>query len=240
MLGNSAWVVAADADFFIHGLVKYKLFGHELWITNTHVSLLIIDICLIIFMLCARRCIKKATMNPSGFQNFIEIIVEFVDNMVGDVLGKEGKRFRNYIGVLLVFLLVCNLSGLLGLRAPTADYAVTLPLGVITFCMIQYCGIKKNKIKHFSELFEPFPIMFPINLIGEIAVPFSLSLRLFGNVMSGTVMMGLAYGLFPVIVRVIGVPSLLHMYLDIFSGIIQAYVFCMLTMVYISGKILDD
>ncbi len=239
MVGNYAGMVLADADFAIHGLLKYHLFGHELWITTTHVSLLIVDICLIIFMICARRCIKKATMKPQGFQNVIEIVVEMIDNMVFGILGKEAKRFRNYIGVLFLFLLFSNISGLFGLRAPTADYSVTFPLGVITFCMIQYCGIKKHKFGHFKALFEPIPLLFPINLIGEIAVPLSLSLRLFGNVMSGTVMMGLIYGLLPVFITT-GIPSFLHIYFDIFSGAIQTYVFCMLTMVYISDKVLDE
>jgi len=231
--------IVADADFAIHYLYKYHLFGHELWITTTHVAILIVDIILITFFICANRCIRRAKEVPTGFQNVIEIVVEAIDNMVEGIMGREAKRFRNYIGCLFLFLIVCNLSGMIGLRAPTADYGVTLPLGIITFCIINYCGIKKNKVKHFTSLFEPIPLLFPINLIGELAVPISLSLRLFGNVMSGTVMMGLIYGLLPWFVTM-GVPSFLHIYFDIFSGAIQTYVFCMLTMVYVSDKIADE
>lgn len=239
MVGNYACMMAMDADFSIHGLYKYELFGQELYITTTHVSICIVSLLLIIFMICANRCIKKATMIPSGFQNVIEIIVDMLDNMVDGIMGKEGKRFKNYISVLFMFLLFANISGLFGLRPPTADYSVTFPLGVITFLLIHINGIKKNKVKHFTALFEPTFILFPINLIGEVAVPLSLSLRLFGNVMSGTVMMGLIYGLLPKAITVV-IPAPLHIYFDIFSGAIQSYVFCMLTMVYISDKILDE
>ena len=90
---------------------------------------------------------------------------------------------------------------------------------------------------HFTALFQPIWFLFPINLIGEFAVPLSLSLRLFGNVMSGTVLMGLIYDLLKPFT--VAYPALLHAYFDLFSGCIQAYVFCMLTMVYVNDKIAD-
>ena len=102
---------------------------------------------------------------------------------------------------------------------------------------IQYSAFKTSKLHVFTDLFKPIPILFPINLIGEFAVPLSLSLRLFGNVMSGTVLMGLIYDLLKPFT--IGYPALLHAYFDLFSGCIQAYVFCMLTMVYVNDKIAD-
>lgn len=236
---GSPYALAAGADFSIKGLYKYELFGQELWITTTHVSLFLITIILLGFMIAVNRAMKKATDVPKGLQNVAELIVELVDNLVYGVMGDNYKRFRNYIGVLFMFLLFANLSGLLGLRPPTADYGVTLPLGLITFVMINYCGIKHNKLGHFTGLFEPMPLMFPVNFIGEIAIPISLSLRLFGNIMSGTVMVGLVYGLLPIWVK-LGIPSVLHFYFDIFSGAIQAYVFCMLTMVNVNGKISDE
>ena len=147
---------------------------------------------------------------------------------------QHGKKYRNYIGSIFIFIFVSNISGLFGLRPPTADYGVTLPLGIITFCIIQYNNVKYNKFGAFTDLFKPIPILFPINLIGEIAVPFSLSLRLFGNVLSGTVMMSLIYSLLSKIA--VGWPGFLHIYFDLFSGAIQTYVFCMLTMVFTSQK----
>ena len=140
----------------------------------------------------------------------------------------------SFMFLFLIFIFISNISGLFGLRPPTADYGVTLPLGLITFGMIQYNNIKYNKFGAFTDLFKPLPLLFPINLIGELATPFSLSLRLFGNVLSGTVMMSLIYSLLSKIA--IGWPGILHIYFDVFSGAIQTYVFCMLTMVFVSDK----
>ena len=121
---------------------------------------------------------------------------------------------------------------------PTADYGVTLGLGLITFFIVQTNNIRYNKFGAFTDLFKPLPFLFPINLIGEIATPISLSLRLFGNVLAGTVIMALIYALLSKIAFFW--PGVLHVYFDIFSGAIQAYVFCMLTMVFIGNKIPDE
>ena len=150
-------------------------------------------------------------------------------------MGKNGGRFFNYIGTIFLFILFCNIGGLFGLRTPTADFGVTFTLGIFTFLIVNYQGIKNRKFRHFTSLFEPFPILFPINLIGEIANPVSLSLRLFGNMVSGVILMGLWYGMMPIFVK-IGIPAFLHAYCDLFSGAIQTYVFCMLTMVYVNDK----
>lgn len=224
----------SDVDFMIHGLFSYELFGHTFWITTTHVATLIVMLIILGFAVAARIAIRHASEYPTGFQNVVEMLVEMIDGMVEKSMGVHAKKFRNYIGTIFVFIFISNISGLFGLRPPTADYGVTLPLGLITFGLIQYNNIKYNKFGAFTGLFKPLPILFPINVIGEIAVPFSLSLRLFGNVLSGTVMMSLIYSLLSKVA--IGWPGFLHIYFDVFSGAIQTYVFCMLTMVFVSDK----
>lgn len=227
-----------DFSFMIKLLKEFKMGGTTLNITSTHICLLIVTITLLVVSVIVNRIVKKANASdtPGTIQNIAEMVVEMLNNMVYSSMGKETKRFVNYISTLFIFVLFCNISGLFGLRAPTADYGVTLPLGVITFVMIHYCGIKKNKMKHFADMCKPV-LLTPINVIGELAVPISLSLRLFGNIMSGTVLMGLIYML-PRYVTV-GIPAVAHVYFDIFSGCIQAYVISMLTMVYITDKIGD-
>ena len=232
-------LASADVDFMIKGIFSYQLFGQTVWITTTHVCTLIVMAILVIFAILVNRRMKKADEIPGTFQNIAELIVEMLDNMVGTNMGKHASKFRNYIGTVFIFILFSNISGLLGLRPPTADYGVTFPLGVITFCLIQFNNFKYNKPSGVVKgLMDPWPIWLPINLIGEIAVPISLSLRLFANVLSGTVMMALIYGLLSKIA--IGWPAVLHVYFDLFSGSIQTYVFCMLTMTYISDKIGDN
>lgn len=230
-------LVAKEPDFYIHGLLKFELFGQELWLTTTHVSVLIVCAALIIFAIVVKAKLKDTEGKPGSLQNIAEMAVEALDNMVYESMSGKGISFRNYIGALFCFILISNLSGLLGLRPPTADYGVTFSLGVITFVLIQFNNIRYNKGRAFTDLFRPIFILFPINLIGELATPFSLSLRLFGNVLSGTVIMGLVYGLLSKVA--IGWPGFLHVYFDIFSGCIQTYVFCMLTMVFIDDKIPD-
>ena len=178
---------------------------------------------------------SHAEKYPRGSQNGVERVVEMLDGMVKSNMGAHAKRYRNYIGSIYIFILFSNISGLVGLRPPTADFGVTLPLGVITFFIIQYNNIRYNKFGAFTDLFKPIPFLFPINLIGEIAVPFSLSLRLFGNVLSGTIMMSLIYSLLSDFA--VGWPGILHVYFDVFSGAIQTYVFCMLTMAFTMQKI---
>ena len=229
----------SGADFMIHGIVKYHLFGHELWLTTTTVGMTIVTIVLLILVIAANRALKHATDVPGTFQNIIEFGMEMLENMTTGILGSSANRFANYIGTIFIFILISNISGLFGLRPPTADYGVTLPLGLLTFTLIHYNKLKHQKLSGVLKgLCEPWPIWAPINIIGDVAVPISLSLRLFANVLSGTVMMALVYGLlkwFAVIW-----PAALHVYFDLFSGAIQTYVFCMLTMTYISDAIGDD
>lgn len=228
-------ILAADPDFFVHSLTKLHVFGQEVYLTTTHVSLLIVCVGLIILALVVRSKLKDTDGAPGGLQNAVEMAVEMLDNMVQSSMGEHAVRYRNYIGTLFVFLLFSNLSGLLGLRPPTADFGVTFPLGLFSFFIIQYANIKWNKTGAFTDLFKPIPILFPINLISEIATPLSLSLRLFGNILSGTVIMALIYGLLSKIA--ILWPGVLHAYFDVFSGAIQTYVFCMLTMAFTKDKI---
>lgn len=235
----NAEVVAKAKDevtFGADGFFQYTLFGHKFWLTTTHVSLLIIMVVLIGFAIIANRAIRHADpyKKPGKFLNVIEYIVETFDNLTKTNMGeKHGYKFSNYIGTIFIFILFANISGLFGLRSPTADYGVTLALALITFVLIHYNGFKYQKAAHVTNLFKPI-FLSPINIIGEIATPISMSLRLFGNVLSGTVMMGLVYGLIPWFITLIW-PAALHFYFDLFSGAIQTYVFCMLTMVFISN-----
>ncbi|WP_099467514.1 F0F1 ATP synthase subunit A [Konateibacter massiliensis] len=225
----------------VHGLLKYHLLGHELWITTTHVSLLIVSLIIVILSIAINRKIKKVNPEdtPGVLQNVAELAVEMLDNLVDSIMGGKGKKYANYIGTVFMFILFCNLSGLIGMRPPTADYGVTFALGLMTFLIIHYTNIRENKADAFKRLFQPMPFLFPINLIGELATPFSMSLRLFGNILSGTVMLALVYGLLPVFVK-FGIPSVLHVYFDIFAGAIQTYVFCMLTMVFVTNKMATE
>ncbi len=231
-----------DVDFMIHGVFQYSFFGHTVWITTTHVCVLFVMLILIVFAVAAKRCMAKANEVPGGFQNVVELIVEKLDGMVDVSMEKSAPKYYNYIGTVFIFILVSNISGLFGLRPPTADYGVTLPLALITFTLIRINKWKYQKPltiweDYCSPLPKWLPIWVPINIISNLAVPVSLSLRLFANVLSGTAMMALVYGLLGWVATLW--PAALHVYFDLFSGAIQTYVFCMLTMTYVANEIGD-
>lgn len=234
---NQGILLSGDIDFMIHGLFSIKIFGQKVWITDSHVCILIVMAVMLVFAIIANRKLKHATDKPDGFQNIIELIVEMLDRMVQSTMGQWAPKFVNYISTIFIFILMSNISGLFGLRPPTADYGTTLALALITFFMIHYNQVKHQSAKEIwkgmcSPLPPWLPIWAPINIISEIAVPISLSLRLFANVLSGTVIMALVYGLLGIIAT--AWPAVLHVYFDLFSGAIQTYVFCMLTMTYVS------
>lgn len=236
--GMVPMLLAADTevDFSIHHLLAYKFMGQTVYITTSHVCMFFVIATIMIFALVARNKMLHADEVPTGFQNVVEFVVETLQGFVNSSMGVHGKKYVNYVGTLFLFVLLSNISGLFGLRPPTADYGTTFSLALITFVMIQYNNIKHNKFGAVTDLFQPLWFLFPINLIGEIATPISMSLRLFGNVMAGTVMMALYYGLLPIFAK-LGIPAALHVYFDLFSGAIQAYVFSMLTMVFVTQKL---
>ena len=236
--GMMPMLLAADkeVDFSIHHLIGYQFMGQTVYITTSHVCMILIMATIMIFAVVARKKIMHAEEVPTGLQNVVELAVETLEGFVNSSMGKNGRKYICYVGTLFLYILLSNISGLFGLRPPTADYGTTFSLALITFVMIQYNNLKYNKIGAFTGLFQPIWFLFPSNLIGEIATPVSMSLRLFGNVMAGTVMMALYYGLLPLFAK-IGIPAFLHVYFDLFSGAIQAYVFSMLTMVFITDKI---
>ena len=241
-MSNYPLLLSGDVDFMIKGIFKYNCFGQEVWITTTHVCTLIVMLILVVFAAFAGRAVRNADIDkaPGPFLNIVELLIDFLDGVINSTMGKNAAKFVNYICTLFLFIFLSNISGLLGLRPPTADYGVTFPMGVITFSLITFNKFKHQKVSGVIKgLCDPWVFWIPINLIGDFAVPISLSLRLFANVLSGTVMMALYYGLLPIFVK-IGIPAVLHIYFDLFSGAIQTYVFCMLTMTYVSDAIGTD
>lgn len=238
-------------DIGIHVAKVIHIGGEELWITESMVNSAIISLVLIIIAIIANVRMKNAAKIPEGFQNFVEFLVESLDNFVTTTMGKYGPKFVPFYSGMFLYLLFCNLSGLfLGpgtkfygvedgtwinfMRPPTADVAVTLGLALITFFMTQGFGIATKGIGGWAkDLTEPMIPLTPLNVIGELANPVSLSFRLFGNILGGTIIMGLYYNL-PWF-AMIGVPSALHVYFDVFAGVLQAFIFVMLSMTFVSG-----
>lgn len=224
-----------EADFFIKELYPVNFFGTTVYITTTHVCTLIVLLTIATIALWARHNVLKTKDSPNKVAVGVEIVIGALISFVKGSLGKAGKNYINYIGSLFTFVLISNISGLFGLRPPTADFGTTFAIAAISFVMIQYAAIRYQKLDAFKSLFQPIFLLFPVNVVSEFATPISLSLRLFGNVLAGTVIMALYYGMLPVLFR-FGIPAALHAYFDLFSGAIQAYVFCMLTITFVADK----
>lgn len=187
---------------------------------------------------------------PKGAQNAMEAIVEVINNLTVNTMGARNKEFAPYMGSLVIFILFCNLIGLVGLRPPTADLNTTLALGILTFILIEFFSIKTNGPKnYFKGFFEPVFFFFPMNLFGKIATPISLSFRLFGNLTGGLIIVSMIYGALStfsgslgftsVPVLQVGIPVIFHFYFDIFAGALQSFIFMMLTMVQITMSMGD-
>lgn len=200
-----------------------------------------ITIVLVIVLLIVSKKLNKYDENqePKGIILILEWLIDGINTACKETIGKRYRAIAPYIVTIAIFLFVANISGLFGLTPPTASVSVTICLGLMTFTLIQFFGIHSQGIKgHLKGFIDPNPLFLPINLIGEIATPFSLGLRLFGNILSGTVIMALIYSVLGYAAIIVAPP--LHCYFDIFSGFIQTLVFCTLTMVFIAGKLPED
>lgn len=182
-----------------------------------------------------RVMLPKFKASPGGFQNIIETIVEMISDFAGGNLGDQHTNYGGIYFSVFLFLIFSNLVGMFGLRPPTADLATTAALALITFILIQIGSISSLKWGYFKSFIKPYPVFLPINLIGEISKPLSLAFRLFGNMLGGLIIIGMMYRMLPLLLRFL-FPDVLHAYFDLFAGSLQAFIFTMLSMIFIRQK----
>ena len=219
-------------------------------VTQTTVSLFAVSLILIVIGIIGGR---KLTKRPGKLQVVTEKLVGMVYGLVEDTMGKHNLKFAPYIGTLFLSSIIGSLIGMTYVfRSATADISVTLAWALVTTGMVWYNNIKNFGFGTWLKGFtEPIVVMTPMNIISEIAQPLSMAFRHFGNVAGGSVLTSLIYAalaslstlLFGWIGDVIGsipfmqvgIPAILSMYFDLFSGFVQAFVFCLLTMIYVAG-----
>lgn len=216
----------------------FEIGGEDIYITQSILSTWIVMGVLILIAIIIRIRLNKFKSIPRGFQNVVEAAVEAIENFTQKTMGKETTFFSGYFLSIFAFIIFSNYSSLIGLRPPTSDLATTLALALMTFVLTHASGLKTKKLKYFKSFIEPIPVFLPINIIGEIAKPVSLAFRLFGNILSGVIIMGLIYTMLPVLLRVI-LPDFLHFYFDIFVGGLQAFIFTVLSMTYVAQAMGD-
>ncbi len=170
-------------------------------------------------------------------------VVEIVNNFTKDNIGRRYRTYAPYILTLGLYLFIANMSSMFGLTAPTSYLVVNAALAIISFFIIQISGIISLGIKEYLKSFlGPVwylsPLLLPINIIGELALPVSLSLRLMGNIISGAVLSKLLLGQFGFLAT--PVLPFFNLIFDVAFGSIQAVVFVLLTVIFTSMKISDE
>ena len=244
--------VSGPKVFFVlpWDLPDTTIFTMKNLITQTTITLFVTTIILIILAVTLTR---KITKRPGKVQVLLEKVVGMLYNLVESTMGKHNIRFAPYIGTLFVSSIFGSVIGMTQLfRSSTADLSVTMAWALVTTGMVWYNNIKNFGLKAWLKGFtEPIFVMTPMNIVSEIASPLSLAFRHFGNVAGGSVLTALIYGALSLLTSVLlgwlpgllgeipffqaGIPAVLSIYFDLFSGFVQALVFSLLTMVYVSG-----
>jgi len=204
----------------------FQLFGIP--VTDTVVVSWAIMLVLWIFAIFASKNIE---MVPSGAQNAAELFLEAILDLIEGMMPNEGKRFLPLIATIALFIGMANLVGIIPtVPNPTADLNTTLGIALIVFVATHYYGIEKKGVgTYLKEFIEPSIALLPLNIIGELAKPISLAFRLFGNMAGGGVILGIIAMFVPWVI-----PVPLMAWFDVFVGVIQAFIFTMLAIAYIS------
>lgn len=200
-------------------------------------SILVQWVIILILALFAKVFTANMKKIPDKKQNIVEIIFESIRNLVENNMGKQYRSYIPYIGTLAIYIIAINIFPLIvGVRSPSEDLSVPVGLALITFVLVQYNAIKKIGLKgYFVAYSKPAVPLLPLNVIERIVLPVSLSLRLFGNLTAGAVIVGMVYGglqQIGVFAQLI-IPIPFHAFFDLFDGSIQMIVFVMLTMMNI-------
>ena len=224
-------------------------------ITETVVNMFIVSV--LIVLLCLFLTHNMQVHARTKRQIIAEWIVKTVNRMVGENMG---SRFSdgNYPALMATIMglsALCSLSSMVGMYAPTSDLSMLLGWSVVVFVLITYTKLRTNGLgKYVLSFFKPVPFFAPMNLFSEVATPVAMAFRHFGNIASGSVITALLYGalaslsakvfgmipgvvgqlLGQVPILQVGIPAIFSIYFDVFSSCLQAFIFCMLTMMNIA------
>lgn len=210
-----------------------EIFGITIDITSS----ILIQWCVILVLgIGAFLLTRNLKLKPNKTQSALEKLYQGIRDLQVGIMGEEYESFLPYIGTLMIYLLVLNLTGLLGVIPPTADLSVTVSLAFTSFLVVNLNAIKKHGIVAYGRGFlHPYAFMLPINIMERFVLLISLSLRLFGNMMAAVVLVELVYHALGSIgmLAQFGSPIIVHAYFDLFDGALQMIVFSMLTMINI-------
>jgi F-type H+-transporting ATPase subunit a len=221
----------------VFALVGIEVKNPEHLIPDYVVMSLIAAVLLILFFSLSS---KKPKLIPSKLQNVLELIIQFFESLLNDLIGEEGKKYLPLVGTVGLFILVCNLMGLVpGLMSPTSKLNVTAGCALVVFLYYHWQGIKSQGLfKYLKHFMGPIPLlaplMVPIELISHFSRPLSLSMRLFGNIFAEELLILIMASIIPFLL------PLPFMAIAIITAIVQAYVFVLLSCIYIAGAVAHE
>lgn len=207
------------------------------WANFITMQILVAAIIVIMFALLRTRL---SVDRPGKFQQTFELIYEFVQSQTDDLVGHEGRRYLAFFGSIFVFILIGNLIGIIpGFESPTMYPYVPAGCAIASFLYYNFVGVQSiGLVKHLKHFVGPVlalaPLMIPIELVSNLARPLSLTLRLYANMFAGEQVTLVFITLTKLIVPV------LFMGLHVFVALLQAYIFMMLTMIYVGGAIEEE
>jgi len=230
------FIAAVFNRFIANPIAAWLGFHGEHDVLPAHlVMILIVSLGLIILSLTLRR--RWSVDNPGGFQQFLELWAEGILGLAKDIIGPTARRFFPLLGALFLYILAGNLIGLIpGFMSPTANLNVTASCAILVFIYYNYVGFRTHGfLKYMAHFAGPTlviaPLLFVIEIISHCARPFSLAVRLFGNIYAEELISGTLNSLFPFLI------TLPVMGLALFASTIQAFIFIVLTMVYLGGAL---
>jgi len=206
-------------------------------ITNAvAMEVLVLGFLLLIFVLVRSRI---SVESPGGLQHVFEGLNGFVEGQTRDIIGHDSEQFTPFLMALGLFILISNLFGIVpGLESPTATPSVPLGCAICTFVYYQAHGFRNSGIGYLKHFLGPVwwlaPLMIPVEIIGHFARVMSLTIRLFANMFAGDMLTLVFFSLIP-----IGIP-VVFLGLHVFVAFLQAYVFVLLTMVYLAGAVAES
>ena len=191
-----------------------------------------------IVILIAVLATRNLQMVPSGWQNVVEMVITGLHSQIDVTMGKRGRTFAPLIITLFLFLLISNWLGLVPqMASPTNDLNTTLGLALLVIVMVHCLGLYFKGGHYIAHFFQPVPVFVVINAIEEVAKPITLAFRLFGNILAGEILIIILLKLMPIWMPI---PSVIWLAFSIFIGGVQAFIFTMLSMAYLSNAVKDE
>lgn len=188
-----------------------------------------------VLVICAFILTRRLALVPTRVQATLELMVDTLDTQISETTGAQPGPYRSFIGTLFLFILAANWCGLLpGVEPPTARLETDAALAVLVFLSVIWFGVRSGGVRGYMKSYAaPNPVMIPLNILQSLTRVFSMFVRLFGNVMSGVFVVGIVASLAGLLVPI---PL---MALDLLTGLVQAYIFAVLAMVFITSTIED-